>query len=262
MGVDAADYDGSGKQSVVIGNFTNESIALYHNDGTGLFTDEAAASGIGKMSAQSLTFACFFFDYDLDGMPDIFAANGHVSDDISVVQPTVKYAQPPHLFRNRGKKKFEEVTAKLGRALNRAIVGRGAAYGDIDNDGDLDLLVTTNNGPARLLRNDNANQNDLLRVKTVGTRSNRDGIGARVVVKTSKGRTLYAMVRTGSSYVSQSELPLTFGLGKPEEGTTLTLEITWPGNQKETVANIKVNQLVIVQEGKGATTQEPIVFAR
>ena len=262
MGVDAADYDGSGKQSVVIGNFTNESTALYHNDGSGLFTDEAPASGIGKMSAQSLTFAVFFFDYDLDGMLDIFAANGHVSDDISVVQPTVKYAQPPHLFRNRGRKKFEEVTSKLGRALNRAVVGRGAAYGDFDNDGDLDLLITTNNGPARLLRNDNANQNDLLRVKTVGTKANRDGIGAKVVVKTSKGKTVYGMVRTGSSYCSQAEMPLTFGLGKPEEGTTLTLEITWPGNQKETIANIKPNQFVIVQEGKGATTQEPIIFSR
>ncbi|HEX6651095.1 MAG TPA: CRTAC1 family protein [Pyrinomonadaceae bacterium] len=262
MGVDAADYDGSGKQSVVIGNFTNESIALYHNDGNGLFTDEAPSSGIGKVSAQSLTFACFFFDYDLDGLLDIFAANGHVSDDISVVQPTVKYAQPPHLFRNRGRKKFEEVTAKLGRALNRAIVGRGAAYGDIDNDGDLDLLVTTNNGPARLLRNDNANQNDLLRVKTVGGKANRDGIGAKVTVKTSKGQTVHGMVRTGSSYCSQAELPLTFGLGKPEEGITLTLEITWPGNQKETVSNVKPNQFVVVQEGKGVVTQEPIVFSR
>ena len=262
MGVDAADYDASGKQSVVIGNFTNESIALYHNDGSGLFTDEAPASGIGKVSAQSLTFACFFFDYDLDGLLDIFAANGHVSDDISVVQPTVKYAQPPHLFRNKGKKKFEEVTSKLGRALNRAIVGRGAAYGDFDNDGDLDLLITTNNGPARLLRNDNANQNDLLRVKTIGSRANRDGIGAKVAVKTSKGRSVFGMVRTGSSYCSQSELPLTFGLGKPEEGTTLTVEITWPGGQKETIPSIKPNQSLTILEGKGITLQEPIVFVR
>jgi enediyne biosynthesis protein E4 len=262
MGVDAADYDGSGKQSVVIGNFTNESIALYHNDGSGLFTDEAAASGIGKVSAQSLTFACFFFDYNLDGLLDVFAANGHVSDDISVVQPTVKYAQPPHLFQNNGKKKFQEVTAKLGKALNRAIVGRGAAYGDYDNDGDLDLLITTNNGPARLLRNDNANQNDVLRVRTIGAKSNRNGIGAKVVVKTSKGKTLFAMVRTGSSYCSQSELPLVFGLGKPEEGTTLTIEITWPGNQKDRIADVKPNQIVTIQEGKGAIASEPIVFVR
>jgi len=262
MGVDAADYDGSGKQSVVIGNFTNESIALYHNDGSGLFTDEASTSGIGKVSAQSLTFACFFFDYNLDGLLDVFAANGHVSDDISVVQPTVKYAQPPHLFQNKGKKKFEEVTPKLGRALSRAIVGRGAAYGDYDNDGDLDLLITTNNGPARLLRNDNANQNDVLRVRTIGARANRNGIGAKVVVKTSKGRTLYAMVRTGSSYCSQSELPLVFGLGKPEEGTTLTIEITWPGNQKDRVTDIKPNQSITIQEGKGVISSEQIVFSR
>jgi hypothetical protein len=146
--------------------------------------------------------------------------------------------------------------------LNRAIVGRGAAYGDYDNDGDLDLLITTNNGPTRLLRNDNANQNDLLRVKTIGARANRNGIGAKVVVKTSKGRTLHQMVRTGSSYCSQSELPLVFGLGKPEEGTTLTIEITWPGNQKDRIADVKPNQMITVQEGKGATAAEPIVFVR
>src|SRR4029079_10708438 len=262
MGVDAADYDVPATQSVVIGNFTNESIALYHNDGSGLFTDEAAASGIGKVWAQSLTFACFFFDYNLDGLLAVFAANGHVSDDISVVQPTVKYAQPPHLFQNNGKKKFQEVTAKLGRALNRAIVGRGAAYGDYDNDGDLDLLITTNNGPARLLRNDNANQNDVLRLKLIGARANHDGIGAKIVVKTSKGNRVFGMVRTGSSYCSQSELPLTFGLGKPEEGTTLTLEITWPGGQKDTISNLKPNQSIVVQEGKGVTAQEPIIFVR
>ena len=262
MGVDAGDYDNSGRQSVVIGNFTNESMALYRNDGTGLFTDEAPISGIGKLSAQSLTFACFFFDYDLDGLLDIFAANGHVSDDISVVQPSIKYAQPPHLFRNKGKKKFEEITASLGRALRRPIVGRGAAYGDFDNDGDLDLLITSNNGPARLLRNENANQNDVLRIRTVGTRSNQSGIGTKVRLKTSKGATSFGMVRTGSSYCSQSELPLTFGLGKPEEGLTLSLEITWPDGKKETVGDVKPNQTIAVTEGKGITATEPIVFVR
>ncbi|HEY8187475.1 MAG TPA: CRTAC1 family protein, partial [Pyrinomonadaceae bacterium] len=261
MGVDAGDYDGSGRQGIVIGNFTNESMALYHNEGTGLFTDEAPNSGIGKMSAQSLTFAVFFFDYDLDGLLDVFAANGHVSDDISVVQPNVKYAQAPHLFRNKGKKKFEEMTGKLGRALQRAIVGRGAAYGDYDNDGDLDLLITSNNGPARLLRNDNGNQNDLVRVKTVGTKSNRDGIGAKVTVKTAKGK-LLNVVKTGSSYCSQSELPLTFGLGPPEAGRTLSLEIIWPSGQKDLITDLQPNQSIVVQEGKGISSTAPIVFSR
>jgi len=260
MGVDAADYDGSGRPSVIIGNFTNESMALYHNDGSGLFTDEAATSGIGKLSAQSLTFATFFFDYDLDGLLDVFAANGHVSDDIAVVQPNVKYAQPPHVFHNKGKKKFEEVTAKLGKAMQRAIVGRGAAYGDFDNDGDLDLLITSNNGPVRLLRNDNANQNDLLRVKLVGSKANRDGIGATVTVKTSKGAKEQQMVRTGSSYASQSELPLVFGLGTPDQNVTLTVDVSWPGGGKDSVANIKPNQSIVIQEGKGVTASAPIAF--
>jgi hypothetical protein len=262
MGVDAGDYEGSGRPGIVLGNFTNESMALYRNDGSGLFTDEAPNSGIGKMSAQSLTFAVFFFDYDLDGLLDVFAANGHVSDDISVVQPNVKYAQPPHLFHNKGKKKFEEMTGKLGRALQRAIVGRGAAYGDFDNDGDLDLLITSNNGPARLLRNDNANQNDLLRVKTVGTRSNRDGIGARITLKTPKGIKLFNMVKTGSSYCSQSELPVVFGLGAPEDGRVLSLEIAWPSGGRDTITDLKPNQSITVLEGKGITNATPIVFAK
>jgi hypothetical protein len=167
MGTDAADYDNSGWQSVVIGNFTNEGMALYHNDGSGLFADEAPVTGIARISTKSLTFGAFFFDYDLDGLPDLLAVNGHVSDDVSVVQPTLKYAQPPLLFRNLGKGKFDEVTARLGQALPRAIVGRGAAYGDLDNDGDLGPFDYRQWWSARLLRNDNGNQNDMLRVKTV-----------------------------------------------------------------------------------------------
>ena len=221
-----------------------------------------AASGIGQMSVQSLTFGCFFFDYDLDGLPDIFAANGHVSDDISVVQPNVKYAQRPSVFRNRGNKKFEDAAAKLGRALQQAVVGRGAAYGDFDNDGDLDLVITANNGPARLLRNDNGNQNDMLRVKTVGTRSNRDGIGAKVTVRSNKGMRQTQMVKSGSSYLSQSEMPLTFGLGKPEEGRTVTIEIAWPSGKKDSLAGIKANQFITVREGKGVVEARPIVFSR
>src|SRR5829696_10398341 len=263
MGVDAADYDGSGRQSLVIGNFISESMALYHNDGGGLFTDEARASGIGKMSEQSLTFATFFFDYDLDGLLDIFAVNGHVSDDIQKVQPRVRYAQPPHLFRNLGRKKFEEVTGRVGRTLGRAIVGRGAAYGDYDNDGDLDLLVTANGGPARLYRNDNANQNDVLKVKLVGTRSNRDAVGARVTVTGPNNFKTRNTVRTGSSYASQSELTLTLGLGKPD-GTdrTFALEIAWPSGERATVQQVKANQFIVVQEGQGVTRAEPIIFAR
>jgi enediyne biosynthesis protein E4 len=263
MGVDAADYDGSGRQSIVIGNFTSESMALYHNDGGGLFTDEARASGIGKMSEQSLTFATFFFDYDLDGLQDIFAVNGHVSDDIQKVQPRVRYAQPPHLFHNLGRKKFEEVTDKVGHLLGRAIVGRGAAYADFDNDGDLDLLVTANNGPARLYRNDNANQNDVLRVKLVGTRSNRDAIGARVTVTGANGFKTWNMVRTGSSYASQNELTLTFGLGRPD-GTdrAFTVEVVWPDGERMSLPQVKANQSLVIQEGQGIARSEPIVFAR
>ncbi|HEY6967604.1 MAG TPA: CRTAC1 family protein [Candidatus Angelobacter sp.] len=258
MGTDAGDYDNSGRQSLIIGNFTNESMALYHNDGSGLFTDRAPASGIGRMSVRSLTFGAFFFDYDLDGKLDILAANGHVSDDITKVQPTVKYAQPPHLFHNQGQGRFEDVSGKLGAALQQPVVGRGAAYLDYDNDGDLDLLITTNNGPARLLRNDNGNQNDMLRVRLIGVRSNRDGIGAKVFAKASNGAQQFAMVKTGSSYLSQSELPITFGLGKPESGKTVSLEILWPSGQKTSLSGLQPNQSITVQEQKGIVSAQPI----
>jgi ASPIC and UnbV. len=258
MGTDAADYDESGRQSLVIGNFTNESMSLYHNDGSGLFTDRATDSDIATASAKSLTFSTFFFDYDLDGLPDIFALNGHVADDVSVTQPTLHYAESPLLFRNKSKGHFENVTDNVGPALRQPIVGRGAAYLDFDNDGDLDLVITTSNGLAKLLRNDNGNQNDMLRVRTIGTRSNRDGIGAKVTVKTDRGMHLFEMVKSGSSYLSQSEMPLTFGLGKPEAGKTVSLDIVWPSGKKESIAGIKPNQTITLKEGSGIVSATPI----
>ncbi|HEY0760039.1 MAG TPA: CRTAC1 family protein [Acidisarcina sp.] len=261
MGADAADYDGSGRPSLVVGNFTNESMSLFHNDGFGLFTDQALASGIGIASAKSLTFSTLFFDYDLDGLPDIFAANGHVADDISTVQPSITYAQQPQLFHNRGHGRFEEVAGKSGAALRQPMVARGAAYADIDDDGDLDLIVTTNNGQARLLRNDNGNANDMLRLKLIGTRSNRDGIGAVVTVR-SRGIRCTQMVKTGSSYLSQSELPLTFGLGKPVPDKKAFIDIVWPSGHKDSYSQVAVDQYLVVKEAFGILSAEPIVFTK
>ena len=260
MGVDAADYDGSGRPSVVIGNFSNEMIALYHNEGKGLFIDEAPASTIGKTSMLTLTFACFFFDYDLDGKLDIFAANGHVADDISTAQPRVKYAQPPHLFRNIGNRRFEAVTASAGAPLQEAIVARGAAYGDYDGDGDPDLLITTNNGPARLLRNDGGERRNRLRVKFIGSKSNRDAIGTFARVVTASGPSSWQMVKTGSSYLSQSELPLTFGLA--EVPRVAKIEVKWPDGRAELLPGADANTSIVVEEGKGIVSRTALGTAR
>jgi hypothetical protein len=256
MGTDAADYDGSGRPSVIVGNFSTEMMALFRNDGRGLFIDEAPASGIGRASLLRLTFGCFFFDYDLDGRPDIFAANGHVQDDIERVQKRITYRQAPHLFRNNGGGKFIDAISSVGPHLARAVVARGAAYADIDNDGDLDVLMTTNNGPAYLFRNDGGNANNMLRVRTIGTAANHDGIGARVEVRLAGGRTHAQLVKTGSSYLSQSELPLTFGLGTA--ATVDGIRVIWPSGKLDTIGPTKANQVITVREGAGAIAATPI----
>lgn len=232
-------------------------MALYTNEGNGLFIDEAPSSTIGRTSLLSLTFACFFFDYDLDGAPDIFAANGHVADDIQTVQSRVPYAQRPHLYRNLGKRRFEEVTARSGAALVQPMVARGAAHADYDLDGDPDLLVTTNNGPARLLRNDGGDANGALRVVLRGTQSNKNGIGAHVAVRGSDGRIRRQMVKTGSSYLSQSELPLIFGLGPStslgagRQAEVQSIEVTWPSGRIDRLAGEKGGQILTIEEGRG-----------
>lgn len=248
MGVDAADYDRSGRPHLLVGNFSNEMLALYHNEGNGVFVDEAPASTVGQASLLTLTFGVFFFDYDLDGHLDLFAANGHLEEEINRVQPRVTYKQPPLLFRNQGKGKFQSVAPSLGPDLARPIVARGAAYGDLDRDGDLDIVVTTNHGPAYYFRNDGGNRNRWLRVRTVGTKSNRDGVGAVVRVTSASGKQ-WQMVRSGSSYCSQSELAPTFGLG--QDKVVQSLEIEWPSGAKQKLANVPTNQVVTVEEGRG-----------
>jgi hypothetical protein len=260
MGTDSGDYNGSGLQSLIVGNFTHESMSLYRNEGNGLFTNVAGSAGIAGPSANSLTFGTFFFDYNLDGRPDIFAINGHVDDDISVLDPSLSYAEQPLLFENMGNGKFKDVSNDVGPAFKEKLVGRGAAYGDIDNNGDLDLVVTTSNGAARLWRNDGANENDMLEIKTVGTRSNRDGIGAKVFLTTSTGQHMSEMVKSGSSYLSQSELRLTFGLGKPDPSKRISLKILWPAGDVQILKNIRPDQFITVEEGKGIISDKPIHF--
>jgi hypothetical protein len=259
MGTDAADLDGLGFPSIIVGNFSNEGMALFRNQGKGLFVDEGPSTNVGRDTMQSLTFGTFFFDYDLDGLPDVFLANGHVADDINKVQPKITYAMRPQLFHNDGKKKFSEVSRKAGKPFARPIVARGAAYGDFDNDGDLDLLITTSGGPAYLLRNDGGNQARFAKFKTIGAGTNKDGIGAKVTVFLPDGSKQWQVVHGGSSYCSQSELPLTFGLGRNDK--IEHVEVEWPDGKVDKVSGLAANQLYVVKEGSGVSESKPLPMA-
>ena len=254
MGTDTADYDRSGRPGLLVGNFSNQMLGLYHNEGTGLFVDEAPSSTVGRASLLSLAFGVFFFDYDLDGLPDIFTANGHIEEEIGRVQPKVQYKEPPLLFHNLGHRKFDNVSNDVGPAFSRPIVARGAAYADIDHDGDLDILATTNSGPTYLFRNDGGNQNNWICIRTQGTKSNRDGIGAVVHVDSASGKQ-WSCVRSGSSYCSQSDLALTFGLGKDTQVNGIDIE--WPSGEKQHIAKVSANQFITVVEGGGIVSQKP-----
>ncbi len=255
MGVDTSDYDRSGNTSLMITNFSNQMISLYHNEGRGLFVDEAPRSEVGRASLLTLGFGCFFFDYDLDGWQDILVVNGHIDPDIQKVQANVKFAEPPHLFRNLGKGKFVEVTKNAGAAFAAPRVGRSVAYADVYNKGRLDILMSTNGGPVSLFKNEAVGAaNHSLRVKLIGTKSNRDGIGAVVRVTTAEG-TQTQMLRSGSSYLSASELVLTFGVG--QQTKVDSVEIRWPSGQVDKLAVTNAGQTVTVTEGKGQTSSRP-----
>ncbi len=248
MGVDWADYDRTGRSHLLVGNFSNQMLGLYHNEGNGLFVDEAPMSSVGRESLLSLSFGVFFFDYDLDGYPDILAANGHIEEEIGRVQPKIKYQEPPLLFHNLSSKKFENVSGAVGVDFTKPMVARGAIYGDFDHDGDLDVLLTANNGPARLLRNDGGNKNKWISIRTIGTKSNRDGIGASVAIVSASGKQWNA-VRSGSSYASQSDLALVFGLG--QDPVVNSIEVAWPSGTKQKFSSVPVNQFLTIDETRG-----------
>lgn len=254
MGVDAADYDRTGASSVVITNFSNQMLSLYHNERNGLFVDEAPQSDVGHASLLTLGFGCFFFDYDLDGWQDLYVANGHIEDAIERVQPRVRYAEPPHLFHNLANGKFREVTDSAGAAFAKPRVARGAAYGDINNDGAPDIVVATNGGPAILFRNTGAT-NHSLRIKLIGTKSNRDGIGTDVRV-TAGTDIQTKTLRSGSSYLSSSELVLTFGLGTHTQAEAI--EIRWPSGQVDQLKNVASDQIITIKEKEGIAAAKPL----
>ncbi|MBL0156063.1 MAG: CRTAC1 family protein [Bryobacterales bacterium] len=250
MGVDVADLENSGLATIVVTNFDNEMLGLYRGTKSGAFIDLAPKSGMGKATRRSLGFGCFFFDADMDGQLDLLVANGHIDESISRARHEVTYAQSPHLFLNEGGS-FRDVASQMGPGFLAPKVARGAAFGDFDNDGDLDVLITTNAGPAYLFRNDLMNGNRSVRLRLVGTKSNRDAIGAIVKFETA-GLSGARTVKSGSSYLSQSELPVTIGLGRRDVLERVT--ILWPSGRTEEHRGLKAGQRYQVVEGKGISS--------
>lgn len=241
MGVDAADLDNTGIPSLVVTNFHNEMLGLYKPAGGGSFSDMAPGSELGRATRRSLGFGCFFFDADLDGALDLLVVNGHIDPSAR----NTPYAQPPHLFLNGGGAgKFRDVAPHAGSDFARPKVGRGAAFGDFDNDGDLDILLTTNGGAAYLYRNDLTNGHRSIRFRLRGTKCNRDAIGATVRIFTG-GSSSSRTVKSGGSYLSQSELPVTFGLGRRDAVDRVV--ITWPSGRVEEHKGVKAGRYECVE---------------
>ncbi|MGD2112532.1 MAG: CRTAC1 family protein, partial [Gammaproteobacteria bacterium] len=247
MGIDAAAYNNDSELAVAVGNFSNEMSSFYvARGGVPVFTDEAIVSGIGSASRQALSFGLFFFDYDLDGQVDLLQTNGHVEDEINVVQPSQHYEQPTQLFWNCGPRcarNFVHVPLDATGDLGQPVVGRGTAYGDIDQDGDLDVVITQVNRAPLVLRNEQALGHHWLRVKVEGTGLNRDALGARVGL-TAGGVTQTRTVMPSRSYLAQVELPVTFGLADAARVDELTVH--WPDGKTRTLTDLAADQLLVV----------------
>ena len=290
MGIDTADIDHSGRDSIVIGNYSQQMLSLFHNAGQGTFTDMASLSGIASPSHSFLTFGCLFFDANNDGWPDLMTANGHVLDDIHKSRPDTTYAQRPQLFLNKGRPTgsrgstrsrqapvlFEEIGLRAGQAMSQEVVGRGLACADVNLDGRADVLLTSNGDAPLLLLNQPAPAasapNHTLRITLQGAvtsgssargqsrkrASNRDGIGATVQVWTvgKSGQRLRRQVRSGSSYLSQSELPLTIGLGTATKASRI--QIKWPSGASTDLRDIPADRQLFIHETKGLLRLQPL----
>jgi len=255
MGTEFADYNGDGRLDLVVTNHEFETHSLFRNEGGGTFVDASIEAGIASPTLPFVGFGVAFFDEDNNGDLDLSIVNGHVIDNTAIFRPGSTHAQRKLLFRNTTGKRFAEVGRQSGAGFAQDVVGRTLIAGDIDNDGDLDLVVTSNGGAPELLRNTGGNAKNALVIRLVGVRSNRDGIGARVTVA-AQGRTQMREVKSGSSYLGQNDLRAHVGVG---EATRVDrLDVRWPSGQTETVRDVPANQIVTVTEGRGLTAQSRI----
>jgi enediyne biosynthesis protein E4 len=246
MGVAVGDFENSGRAGIAITNFDNEMVGLYRAGKNG-YDDISLPSGVGAPSKTTLGFGCAFLDVDLDGRLDLAVGNGHIDETVRNIRGNVGYAQPPQLFLNQGGGKFREAASQAGPDFAKAKVARGLAYGDFDRDGDLDILLTTNNGPAYLFRNDQNSHRRAVRFYLTGTKSNRDAIGA-VVRIFAGGETQMRTVHGGSSYLSQSELPVTFGVGERDQIERLV--VAWPSGETQEFKNLATGKGYQLTENK------------
>ena len=243
MGVDFADYDNDSHPDILVTDLSNERYRLFHHNGDGSFRDATNLSGVGGATLPFSGWSVRFFDYDNDGWKDIFVAQGHVMDTIEKTSPNLRYLQPPLLLRNESGR-FVRVVA--GEAFRQDWAGRGAAFGDLDDDGDIDIVLSNVGQRAVVLRNDGGNRGRWLRIRTVGTRSNRDGIGARVKVVSASGATQHATITTAVGYLSASDRSLIVGLG--DDATARTVEVRWPSGAVQTFENVEAGKTLVATE--------------